>query len=104
MPSIVGGFDIHRKQLTFDYHQWSGAGHAALLVRARIAPEQSRRPTWSGDRINASPSACAATCIDLVTIWPCLWLTVPDTVRTQIIAAGGQALARATTLIGWAVL
>jgi hypothetical protein len=41
--------------------------------------------------------------LDLTTVWPYLWLTVPDTVRAEITAAR-DSLSRATTLAGWGLL
>lgn len=78
--------------------------HAAIRKRNRISRERPERPTWSGDRINV-----AAICLDrdlhldLATLWPHLWLTLPEQDRTQIAGARGD-LARAATLGGWAIL
>ena len=41
--------------------------------------------------------------LDLATVWPYLWLTLPDTARGEITAVR-QALTRATTLTAWALL
>jgi hypothetical protein len=77
---------------------------AAARKRNRISREWPERPTWSGDRISA-----AAVCLDrdlhldLATLWPHLWLTLPEQDRTQITIARGD-MARAATLGGWAIL
>jgi hypothetical protein len=77
---------------------------AAYRERTRIAPERPERPTWSGDRINAVDVRLKRDLhLDLPVIWACLWLTLPDPARAEITAVR-QALARATTLIAWAVL
>jgi hypothetical protein len=78
--------------------------YAAYRARTRIAPERPARPTWSGDRINAVDARLRRDLhLDLRTIWPGLWLTLPGTARSEITAAR-QALASATTLSAWAVL
>ncbi|MGQ0773244.1 MAG: hypothetical protein ACT4NY_02305 [Pseudonocardiales bacterium] len=78
-------------------------GQARRAV-TRIAQEEPTRPTWIGDRIHA-----AITRLDreydlgLATIWPHLWLAMPETTRTEITSAR-ESLARATTLAGWGLL
>lgn len=71
---------------------------------ARIATELPARPTWIGDRIGAVATRLDRDLgLDLATVWPHLWLTAPDTCRTEITAAR-EALTRATTLAGWGLL
>lgn len=41
--------------------------------------------------------------LGLATIWPHLWLAMPETARTEITAAR-ESLAQATTLAGWGLL
>ncbi|MET8853485.1 hypothetical protein [Amycolatopsis sp. NPDC004625] len=41
--------------------------------------------------------------LDLVTLWPHLWLILPEEARTQVTTAR-RNLTRATTLTAWAVL
>ena len=78
--------------------------HKAYRARTRIAAERPDRPTWSGDRIHAVNVRLDRDChLDLATVWPYLWLTVPEPVRAEITTAR-QALTRATTLGGWALL
>jgi hypothetical protein len=62
-----------------------GERHAAYRARTRIGPERPARPTWSGDRINAVDARLTRDLhLDLATIWPALWLTLPGTARTEI--------------------
>lgn len=78
--------------------------HTAYRTRTRIAAEEPDRPTWSGDRINALTIRLRRDLtMDLPTIWPHLWLHLPEATRTQITTAR-QALTNATTLTGWAIL
>ncbi|MFF3215831.1 hypothetical protein ACFYYB_35090 [Streptomyces sp. NPDC002886] len=77
------------------------AAYEALL---RIAAETPDRPTWSGDRIHAAAVRLERDHhLDLPVVWPHLWLVMPETTRTEITTAE-QALTRATTLAGWALL
>lgn len=78
--------------------------HAAHRARTRISLEPPDRPTWSGDRVNAARLRLARTHrLDLATVWPCLWLHLPEPVRAEVVAAR-QACTRAAVLGGWAVL
>ncbi|MEV5750749.1 hypothetical protein AB0L00_23245 [Actinoallomurus sp. NPDC052308] len=78
--------------------------HAAYQAWTRIGLERPDRPTWSGDRVNAAATRLRRDLnLDLPTVWPNLWLHLPETARTEVTAARA-ALARATTLAGWAVL
>ena len=66
-----------------------------------ISVEPPERPTWMGDRLNGVAVRLDRDLdLDLATVWPYLWLTVPETTRTEITAAR-EALARAATLAGW---
>ncbi|MFF5969657.1 hypothetical protein ACFY64_39415 [Streptomyces collinus] len=83
-----------------DSAQW----RAAHQTRSRIAPERPDRPTWSGDRVHATAVRLDRDHhLDLGTLWPHLWLHLPDGARAEITMAR-QDLTRATTLGGWAVL
>lgn len=78
--------------------------HAAHQAMIRTAPEEPERPTWSGDRLNAVAVRLERDQhLDLATLWPHLWLILPEEVRTEITTAR-QALTRATTLTAWALL
>ncbi|MBO0914951.1 hypothetical protein [Streptomyces laculatispora] len=69
-----------------------------------IAAEEPARPTWSGDRIHAVTVRLNRDHhLELALLWPHLWLTLPENTRTEI-ASAEQALTRATTLGGWALL
>ncbi|WP_280423367.1 hypothetical protein [Nocardia carnea] len=78
--------------------------HRAARIRDRIAVERPERPTWSGDRIHAAALRLDRDHhLDLATVWPALWLILPDTTRDELTAAR-LTLSRATTLAAWAVL
>lgn len=78
--------------------------HAAERAMTRIAPEEPCRPTWSGDRLNAVAVRLERDHhLALATLWPHLWLVLPEETRTQITIAR-QNLTRATTLTAWALL
>ncbi|WP_435601171.1 hypothetical protein [Streptomyces sp. C10-9-1] len=82
----------------------STARQAARAAMIRISPERPDRPTWSGDRIHAVAVRLERDYhLDLTALWPHLWLTLPETARTEITAAR-QALTRTTTLSAWALL
>ncbi|MFJ8982957.1 hypothetical protein [Streptomyces sp. NPDC102282] len=77
---------------------------AAHRAMNRVSPELPARPTWSGDRVNAVVVRLARDHhLDLVTVWPYLWLTLPDATRTEL-GEARRALARATVLTAWAIL
>jgi hypothetical protein len=77
---------------------------AAHQAMQRIAAEEPDRPTWSGDRIHTVAVRLGRDHhLDLPVLWPHLWLILPETTRAEITAAE-QALTRATTLGGWALL
>lgn len=77
------------------------AAHQGML---RIGTEHPERPTWSGDRIHAvAVSLHRDHHLDLSTVWPHLWLILPEEIRAEITAAR-QTLARATALTAWALL
>lgn len=78
-------------------------GEARRAV-TRIAQEEPARPTWIGDRVHAVITRLDRDHhLDLATIWPNLWLAMPETTRTEITAAR-ESLARATSLAGWGLL
>lgn len=77
---------------------------AARRAVTRIAQEHPTRPTWIGDRVHAVVTRLDRDYqLDLPTVWPHLWLTMPEATRTEITAAR-ESLTRATTLAGWALL
>ncbi|WKD31229.1 hypothetical protein [Streptomyces xanthophaeus] len=81
-----------------------GALAAAYRDRVRISQEKPERPTWMGDRLNVVAVRFDREYqLDIPTVWPALWLTLPDTDRSEIRTAR-EALARATTLTSWGLL
>lgn len=77
---------------------------AAFRRRSRTAELTPRRPTWSGDRIEAVESRLRSELsVDLAREWPVVWLSAADAVRTEI-GAARDAMSRAAVLGGWAVL
>lgn len=67
----------------------------------RIAQEEPARPSWIGDRVHAVITRLDRDYhLDLATVWPNLWLAMPESTRTEITAAR-ESLGRATTLAGW---
>ncbi|MFE5941671.1 hypothetical protein [Streptomyces sp. NPDC056480] len=76
----------------------------ALRSMRGVAEEYPDRPTWSGDRLNASAVRLERDLgLDIAVCWPYLWLLVPDGERAQLTTVRSD-LARATTLGGWALL
>jgi len=76
----------------------------AYMRRTRIAMERPSLPSWSGDRMNSVAVRLRRDLhLVLPIIWPCLWLTLPESARTEIVTAR-EALTRATTLTAWAML
>ncbi|TDC25966.1 hypothetical protein E1265_05560 [Streptomyces sp. 8K308] len=77
---------------------------AARRAMERVAPEYPDRPTWSGDRVHAAAVRVARDQrLDLATVWPHLWLVLPEESRVQLTTAR-QDLGRATALAAWALL
>lgn len=76
----------------------------AYRTRNAVAAERPDRPTWSGDRLNATAVRMNTHFrIDMAAVWPPLWLQLPEAVRAEITSAR-QDLTRATVLGAWAVL
>lgn len=74
------------------------------LKRNRIALAPPSRPTWMGDRMAAvSTRVHVQYRVDLASAWPRLWLTMPESARTELRWARTQFDA-ATTLSAWGVL
>ncbi|MFE1437450.1 hypothetical protein [Streptomyces sp. NPDC058739] len=79
-------------------------GRAALARRTRIALERPERPTWSGDRVQAVALRLDREFrLDLAVLWPYLESVLPEALGARITETRA-ALARATTLAGWAAL
>ncbi|MET7648179.1 hypothetical protein ABZS83_32060 [Streptomyces sp. NPDC005426] len=104
--------DRYLRQLDADAHRLALHGRradpaprrAAHHAMRRISAEMPYRPTWSGDRLHAVALRLEHDHhLDLPVVWPHLWLTLPETTRAEITTAE-QALARAATMAGWALL
>jgi hypothetical protein len=81
----------------------SGLEPARRRLR-RAGTEEPERPTWMGDRLQAVATRLDRELeLDLATVWPYLWLSAPETTRTEITATR-ETLSRATTLAGWGLL
>ncbi|AOR31714.1 hypothetical protein BFF78_12215 [Streptomyces fodineus] len=67
-------------------------------VRDRIALIRPRLPTWTGDRMVAVDEHIrTAYDLDLATVWPRLWLTLPEEVRAPLTQAQAGLTAAART-------
>ena len=76
----------------------------AIARADRICLIEADRPTWIGDRLRACHVRIErAYGLDLNAAWPRLWLTVPDTFRTEL-GAARDAFSGAALLTAWAVL
>ncbi|MBC2902151.1 hypothetical protein [Streptomyces cupreus] len=84
-----------------EQHEHLRTADRALAAIARELPE---RPTWMGDRIAGMSAVLRRRyAIDLPTVWPCLWLTLPESTRLEITSTR-DAFQRASALAGWSVL
>ncbi|MEW2630129.1 hypothetical protein AB0903_00260 [Streptomyces sp. NPDC048389] len=83
----------------------SEADRAALAeARNAIALTQPARPTWIGDRLRGvGVRVHGQYGLDFPYAWPRLWILLPETCRTDLIAARA-ALTGASTQGGWGVL
>ncbi|GLY94455.1 hypothetical protein [Actinoplanes sp. NBRC 103695] len=82
----------------------SPATLAALARRDKIALEPPTGPFGIGDRLRAAATRLdRAYRVPLRTIWPALWLTLPDATRAEI-DASRTAHAAAARAGGWAIL
>ncbi|MET9037005.1 hypothetical protein [Streptomyces mirabilis] len=78
--------------------------HLAARRYERISVERPERPTWSGDRVHAAAVRLDRDAhVNLLTVWPHVWLVLPEEVRGEISTARA-ALTRAAALSGWALL
>ncbi|MFR9727538.1 hypothetical protein ACL02R_29875 [Streptomyces sp. MS19] len=82
-------------------------GPDLTAARARvdaISRERPERPTWMADRLNTPVVRLDREyALDLASVWPHLWLILPDTSRVEVTAAR-ESFRRAATLAGWGVL
>ncbi|MFF3444619.1 hypothetical protein [Streptosporangium sp. NPDC002721] len=73
-------------------------------VRNGISLAYPARPVWIADRARSVDiRVWHAHGIDLGSAWPRLWLVVPDSTRTEIVAAR-ETFERAGGLVGWGLL
>ncbi|MFF5225125.1 hypothetical protein [Dactylosporangium sp. NPDC000521] len=75
----------------------------AMRRRAAIALARPCRPTWMGDRWSAIEQRIGtAYGLDVVTVWPRLWLALPEPARAELRAAK-SGWDRSAELAAWAV-
>ncbi|MFB6979028.1 hypothetical protein [Streptomyces scopuliridis] len=76
---------------------------ARTEARDRIALRAPTRPTWYGDRMQATADRVeAAYGVDLAALWPRLWLILPEPAVRQIQSAR-DSFSAAARLAAWAV-
>ncbi|MEV0038901.1 hypothetical protein [Streptomyces sp. NPDC050804] len=76
---------------------------ALTEARNRIALREPVRPTWYGDRMQATADRVeAAYGVDLAALWPRLWLILPEPAVRQIQSAR-DSYSAAARLAAWAV-
>ncbi|MEU1035797.1 hypothetical protein [Streptomyces mirabilis] len=72
-------------------------------ARDRVALRKPTRPTWYGDRVQATAERVHTTYgVDLAALWPRLWLILPEPAARQIQSAH-DSFAAAARLAAWAV-
>ncbi|MER6606191.1 hypothetical protein ABT282_09790 [Streptomyces sp. NPDC000927] len=72
-------------------------------ARDRVALREPARPTWYGDRMQATADRVeAAYGVDLATFWPRLWLVLPEPAVRHIQSAH-DSFGAAARLAAWAV-
>lgn len=87
-----------------DPHDTTADPNRALAARNRICLVRPDRPMWMADRIRAAGERVHHTYgLDLGSLWPRLWLSVPDPVRAELIAARTR-LADDARLCAWGLL
>lgn len=71
--------------------------------RDRVALREPGRPTWYGDRMQATADRVeAAYGLDLAALWPRLWLILPESAVRQIQSAH-DSFSAAARLAAWAI-
>ncbi|MCL7381689.1 hypothetical protein [Streptomyces sp. 35G-GA-8] len=77
--------------------------HALTEARDRVALRVPARPTWYGDRMQATADRVeAAYGVDLAALWPRLWLILPEPAGRQIQSAR-DSFGAAARLAAWGV-
>ncbi|GAA5185308.1 hypothetical protein GCM10023322_28920 [Rugosimonospora acidiphila] len=76
----------------------------AILDRDAICLVPAERPTWVGDRLRAADVRMhRGYAIDLTTVWPRMWLVLPQPARDELTAVQ-ERCASAARMGGWGVL
>lgn len=76
----------------------------AIARADRICLVEAANPTWIGDRLRACHVRIdKAYGLNLGATWPRLWLTIPDTARTEL-GTARDAFSAAARLTAWAAL
>ncbi|MGW0948962.1 hypothetical protein ACWD4O_41325 [Streptomyces sp. NPDC002623] len=76
---------------------------ALIDARNRVALRKPTRPTWYGDRMQATADRVeAAYGVDLAALWPRLWLILPEPAVRHIQSAH-DSFSAAARLAAWAV-
>ena len=76
----------------------------AIARREAICLAPAERPTWIGDRLHAADfRVYRSYAIDLATVWPRLWLVLPEATRGELSAVQDRC-SSAARLTGWGVL
>lgn len=77
---------------------------ALLAARNAVCPVRPARPTWMADRVRAAAVRVhRAYDLDLTSLWPRLWLVVPDAARTEL-GAARTAVSTDARLFAWGLL
>ncbi|MET9634582.1 hypothetical protein ABZX92_44735 [Lentzea sp. NPDC006480] len=69
----------------------------AVLRRDGIAEIEPACPTWAGDRLRGVDERVRRTGLDLTTLWPRLWLVLPDPVRAEVTTVQERCASAART-------
>lgn len=96
--------DEARRQALQHPEQSAPGVAAARAARDRIGAGPPEGPTWIGDRFKVMSSRVhEAYGLDLASLWPRLWLVVPESVRTEL-GAAQDAYTACGRLAGWGTL
>lgn len=73
----------------------------AIARADRICPIEADRPSWIGDRLRACRVRVEHSYgLDLDTVWPRIWLLLPDSARSEVTSARDK-LTGSARLGGW---
>jgi hypothetical protein len=93
-----------RQKVIADTSADPAAVRQAIARADRVCLVEPACPTWIGDRLRACHVRVEkAYGLDLAATWPRLWLSAPDTVRTEL-GAARDAFSAAARLTAWAAL